>query len=76
MEEDKKNASASRNNPAISAGMAVVNSKQSSKNSSGSNMDNLNITEDYLVTYREFIQALRSLKTTLYKKLLPRTISF
>jgi hypothetical protein len=50
-------------------------------------MESLNITEDYLVTYREFMSALRSLKgqgqgmkgqehLSLYKKLLPRTLSF
>ena len=37
----------------------------------------INITEDYLVTYREFMSALRNgLKNTLYKTLLPRTLSF
>lgn len=40
-------------------------------------MEQFNITEDYLVTYREFMTALRhSLKDTLYKTLLPRTLSF
>ncbi len=40
-------------------------------------MEQFNITEDYLVTYREFMTALRSgLKNTLYKTLLPRTLSF
>lgn len=40
-------------------------------------MEQFNITEDYLVTYREFMSALRSgLKNTLYKTLLPRTLSF
>lgn len=39
--------------------------------------DAINITEDYLVTYREFMSALRNgLKNTLYKTLLPRTLSF
>ena len=39
--------------------------------------DTINITEDYLVTYREFMSALRNgLKNTLYKTLLPRTLSF
>ena len=41
------------------------------------NMEQFNITEDYLVTYREFMSALRSgLKTSLYRTLLPRTLSF
>ena len=41
------------------------------------NMEQFNITEDYLVTYREFMSALRSgLKNSLYKTLLPRTLSF
>lgn len=40
-------------------------------------MESINITEDYLVTYREFMSALRiGLKNTLYKTLLPRTLSF
>lgn len=40
-------------------------------------MEQFNITEDYLVTYREFMTALRSeLKNSLYKTLLPRTLSF
>ena len=40
-------------------------------------MEQFNITEDYLVTYREFMSALRSgLKNSLYKTLLPRTLSF
>lgn len=39
--------------------------------------EHLNITEDYLVTYREFMSALRNgLKNSLYKTLLPRTLSF
>ena len=41
------------------------------------NMEQFNITEDYLVTYREFMTALRNgLKNSLYKTLLPRTLSF
>jgi hypothetical protein len=32
--------------------------------------------EDDLVTYREFMQALKSLKETLYKNLIPQTMSF
>jgi len=32
--------------------------------------------EDDLITYREFMTALKSLKDTLYKKLIPRTIAF
>ena len=32
--------------------------------------------EDDLITYREFMSALRSLKDTLYKKIIPRTLSF
>ena len=41
------------------------------------NLEQINITEDYLVTYREFMSALRSgLKNSLYKTLLPRTLSF
>jgi len=40
------------------------------------NLEALNIDEDYLITYREFMQALRSLKGTLYKTLMPRTMSF
>lgn len=40
------------------------------------NLEALSIDEDYLVTYREFMQALRSLKDTLYKTLMPRTLSF
>ena len=40
-------------------------------------MEQFNITEDYLVTYREFMTALRNgLKNSLYKTLLPRTLSF
>ena len=40
-------------------------------------MENLNITEDYLVTYREFMSALRNgLRSSLYMTLLPRTLSF
>ena len=40
-------------------------------------MEQINITEDYLVTYREFMSALRSgLKNSLYKTLLPRTLAF
>ena len=56
--------------------MNVVAGEQKGKNVGTANLDHLNITEDYLVTYREFMQALRSLKNTLYKTLLPRTISF
>lgn len=54
-------------------------SKQPVKNTQNTavNMEQFNITEDYLVTYREFMSALRSgLKNTLYKTLLPRTLSF
>lgn len=36
----------------------------------------VNITEEYLVTYREFMIALRGLKNSLYQNLLPRTLSF
>jgi len=36
----------------------------------------VNQDEDNLITYREFVSALRSLKETLYKKILPRTLSF
>ena len=53
--------------------------KQQVKNTQNTavNMEQFNITEDYLVTYREFMSALRSgLKNTLYKTLLPRTLSF
>ena len=39
-------------------------------------IDNVVIDEDYLVTYREFMIALKSLKDTLYKTLMPRTLSF
>ena len=50
---------------------------QGSGQNTAVNMDQFNITEDYLVTYREFMSALRSgLKNTLYKNLLPRTLSF
>jgi hypothetical protein len=52
--------------------------KQAMPNQNASvNMEHLNITEDYLVTYREFMSALRNgLKNSLYKTLLPRTLSF
>lgn len=53
--------------------------KQPVKNAQNAavNMEQFNITEDYLVTYREFMSALRhGLKNTLYKTLLPRTLSF
>lgn len=39
-------------------------------------IDNVVIDEDYLVTYREFMIALKSLKDTLYKTLMPRALSF
>ena len=36
-----------------------------------------NLDEDNLITYREFMQALKGMKDdTLYKNLLPRTLSF
>jgi hypothetical protein len=38
------------------------------------------ITEDYdeenLITYREFMNAIKALKNSLYKSILPRTLSF
>ena len=71
MEEEKAGAT-----KAVQNGAAGGDGK--GKNGSGINLDHLNITEDYLVTYREFMQAIRSLKGpgSLYHTLLPRTISF
>jgi hypothetical protein len=34
------------------------------------------IDEDNLITYREFMNAIKGLKDTLYKSILPRTLSF
>jgi len=33
-------------------------------------------SEDNLITYREFINAIKSLKNSLYKRILPRTLTF
>ena len=76
IEEERKNAGQNnRNNQAINAGMNVMADQKGKEKGAASN-EHINIGEDYLVTYKEFIQALRSLKNTLYKTLLPRTISF
>ena len=40
------------------------------------NIETLKIDEDYLITYREFMDALRSLKDTLYKTIMPRQLNF
>lgn len=34
------------------------------------------IDEDNLITYREFMSAIKGLKSSLYKSILPRTLSF
>lgn len=34
------------------------------------------VDEDNLITYREFMSAIKSLKSSLYKRILPRTLSF
>ena len=81
LEEEAKNQSASGNSQLMatssaSPGKAAASSAAQNKNSA-LNMEQFNITEDYLVTYREFMSALRiGLKNTLYKTLLPRTLSF
>ena len=34
------------------------------------------VDEDNLITYREFMSAIKGLKNSLYKSILPRTLSF
>ncbi len=34
------------------------------------------IDEDNLITYREFMNAIKGLKNSLYKSILPRTLTF
>lgn len=45
-------------------------------NASGFDISAAEQKEDDLITYREFMSALRSLKDTLYKKIIPRTLAF
>ena len=37
---------------------------------------NNDVDEDNLITYREFMSAIKGLKNSLYKSILPRTLSF
>ena len=37
---------------------------------------NYEVDEDNLITYREFMSAIKGLKNSLYKSILPRTLSF
>lgn len=36
----------------------------------------VDVDEDNLITYREFMSAIKGLKNSLYKSILPRTLSF
>ena len=79
-EEEAKNQSNSGNSQLMATGgtsPAKQASNANAQNNATMNMEQFNITEDYLVTYREFMSALRNrLKNTLYRTLLPRTLSF
>lgn len=46
------------------------------QNAAGFDITAADQKEDDLITYREFMSALKSLKDTLYKKLIPRTLAF
>lgn len=75
-EEEAKNQSGQANSAAGTSPAKAGNQAANAQNAAV-NMEQFNITEDYLVTYREFMSALRNgLKNSLYKTLLPRTLSF
>lgn len=46
------------------------------KGGDGPKIPTTDIDEDNLITYREFMSAIKGLKNSLYKSLLPRTLSF
>lgn len=71
MEEDRKN-----NNP--DASRRDGNKQTSMPNATPVDLSTAALLdEDNLITYREFMQALKSMKDdSLYKNLLPRTLSF
>ena len=81
-EEEAKNQSNSGNSQLMATGgtspaKQASNAAANAQNNATMNMEQFNITEDYLVTYREFMSALRNrLQNTLYRTLLPRTLSF
>ena len=76
-EEEAKNQSASGTSQMMATGGSPEKKAPTAAQNAAVQMEQINITEDYLVTYREFMSALRSgLKTTLYKTLLPRTLAF
>lgn len=70
MAEEKKNMTEDnhRTTKEIKASIAA--------NAGGFDISAADQKEDDLITYREFMTALKSLKDTLYKKLIPRTLAF
>lgn len=79
-DNESKNKSASN-----SGALGTSGSPEKKSSSAATSIEPVNITDDYLVTYREFMSALQRefkqglrvmKKTTLAKTLLPRTLAF
>lgn len=72
MKKEKKNQSKEQGRE---VSMSEIKEKMQ-QNAFPINLDEANYTEETLVTFKEFIQALKSSKKGLFYKVLPRTLSF